>query len=198
MTEVWEDRLQVALMLAVGAIAAAASWSHVLSLADQHGQGGWLAWAVAACIETAAVSAGLEVRRRRRTTGPTAGPLVVLVLATALQLAAQVAEAEQSPWGVTLAAVPAVTFLALAKLALSRTPRTSLVHAQVTVVQDAEQDDPADGTDEAPAGALASALAWVRDQPEPHPGPAQIMQATGVSRSTAKRALRIASTPALP
>lgn len=117
---VGEARLQLGLTLAVGAVAACASWSHVLDLAEKHGQGGWLAWAVAACIETSAVSAGLEVRRRRRVGARTAFPLTVLLAATVLQLAAQVAQAEQTPWGVILAAVPAVTFLTLVKLTVAR------------------------------------------------------------------------------
>lgn len=116
-----ENVLQLVLMVAVGAVAAAASWSHVIDLAREHGQGGWLAWAIAACTESGAVSAGLEVRRRRRAGQPVTVPALVLVAATALQLAAQVAQAQRSPWGVVLAAVPAVTFLVLVKLALGRT-----------------------------------------------------------------------------
>jgi len=112
--------VQLGLMLAVGGVAACASWSHVLDLARAHGQAGWLAWAVAACTETAAVSAGLEVRRRRRAGAPIGLPVLVLVLATVLQLAAQVAQAERTAWGVVLSAVPAVTFLVLVELALSR------------------------------------------------------------------------------
>lgn len=115
-----EGWVQIGLTLAVGAVAACASWSHVLDLARQHGQAGWIAWAVAACVETATVSAGLEVRRRRRTGMSAVLPAGVLVVATALQLSAQVAQAERSPWGVLLAAVPAVTFLVLVKLALAR------------------------------------------------------------------------------
>lgn len=116
-----EGLVQLGLTLAVGLVAAAASWSHVLDLAARHGQGGWLAWAVAACIETSAVSAGLEVRRRRRRRQSYGLPVLVLVGATALQLAAQVAQAERTGWGVVLAAVPAITFLILVKLTLSRT-----------------------------------------------------------------------------
>lgn len=116
-----EGLAQLGLTLAVGLVAAAASWSHVLDLATRHGQGGWLAWAVAACIETSAISAGLEVRRCRRRGHRYGLPLLVLVGATALQLAAQVAQAERSGWGVVLAAVPAVTFLILVKLTLGRT-----------------------------------------------------------------------------
>lgn len=88
--ERWENRLQVAVMLAVGAVAAAASWSHVIGLAAAHGQDGWLAVADAAVIESAAVSAGLEMRRRRRSGAPTRAVTVVLVVAVALQLAAHV------------------------------------------------------------------------------------------------------------
>ena len=108
-----ENGVQLALTLAVGVVAAAASWSRVLNLAARHGQSGWLAWAVAACIETSAVSAGLEVRRRRRRGQVHAFPICVLVGATVLQLAAQVAQAERTAWGVVLAAVPAITFLTL-------------------------------------------------------------------------------------
>lgn len=116
----WEDRVQVSLMLAVGGVAAAASWAHVVSLAAGHRQGGWLSYADAAVIETAAVSSGLEVRRRRRTGQSTVFPLTVLVVAVVLSLAAQVAQAERSVWGWVLAAVPAVGFLVLVKIAVSR------------------------------------------------------------------------------
>jgi hypothetical protein len=128
-----EARVQLALTVTVGGVAACASWSHVLDLAGLHGQGGWLAWAVAACIETSAVSAALEVRRRRNAGAPVTFPVVVLVAATALQLAAQVAQAERSGWGVVLAAVPAVTFLVLVKLALSRAHGADAVQASVAV-----------------------------------------------------------------
>ncbi len=102
----------------MGAVAAAASWAHVVSLAVLHGQAGWLAVADAAVIETTAVSAGLEVRRRRRAGRSPAFVLAVLVVAVGLSLAAQVAEAERSVWGWTLAAIPAAGFLVLVKIAL--------------------------------------------------------------------------------
>lgn len=196
MTEPWEDRLQVALMLVVGAAAAAYSWSNALRLAEDHGQAGWHSWVAAACIETAAISAGLHLRHRRRHHRTTLGPLVILGAAAALQIAVQVEEAERSVWGVIVAVLPTVTFLALVKLALSR-PRSSLVHAEDEAVQDEEHDD-------APDGALAAALAWIQTHPGPLPGPAQVVEATGVSRSTAKRALKrvqeseLEPAPALP
>jgi hypothetical protein len=49
----------------------------------------------------------------------------VLVGATVLQLAAQVAQAERTAWGVVLAAVPAITFLTLVKLTLARANGTA-------------------------------------------------------------------------
>ena len=117
-----EDRVQVGLMLAVGSAAAAYSWSHVLDLATLHGQVGWRAWVVALVTESAAVSGGLEVRRRRRAGEPARWALAALGAAVVLQVAAQVAMAEASPWGVVLAVVPAVVFLLLVKIALSRMP----------------------------------------------------------------------------
>lgn len=116
-----EGAIQVALMLAVGCVAGAASWAHVIDLANDHGQGGWLAYADAAVIETAAVSAGLEMRRRKRIGDPVSSVATVLFLAVGLQLAAQLAAAEKSGWGWVLGAVPAVFFLVLVKIGLSRT-----------------------------------------------------------------------------
>ncbi len=114
-----EAAVQVALMVGVGGVAGAASWAHVVALAVAHGQPGWLAVADAAVVETTAVSAGLEVRRRRRAGYPAGSVVAVLVAAVALSLAAQVAQAQRSPWGWVLAAVPAAGFLVLVKLALS-------------------------------------------------------------------------------
>jgi hypothetical protein len=126
-----EDRVQVGLMLAVGATAAAYSWSHVLDLAQAHGQAGWRAWAVALVVESAAVSGGLEVRRRRRQAQPARWALVALGAAVVLQVAAQVARAEPSVWGVILAVIPAVVFLLLVKIALARAPEPVAEPARV-------------------------------------------------------------------
>jgi hypothetical protein len=115
-----ESAVQALLTVAVGGVAGAAAWSHVVALATAHGQSGWLAWADAAVIETLAVAAGLEIRRRRRAVQPVAAVVAVLVAAVVLSLACQVATAEPSPWGWVMAAVPAVGFLCMAKIALGR------------------------------------------------------------------------------
>ena len=116
-----ESAAQLALMLGVGSVAACASWSHVVDLAEQNGQPGWLAVADAAVLETLAVSMGLDVRRRRRNGESTRFALCVLVAAVVLQLAAQVAQAPVTFWGWTMAALPAVGFLLLVKVAMTRT-----------------------------------------------------------------------------
>jgi hypothetical protein len=115
-----EARVQLLLMFGVGSVAACASWSHVVDLAARHGQPGWLAVADAAVLETMAVSMGLEVRRRRREQTSTAGATLVLGAAVVLQLSAQVAQAQRTFWGWTMAALPAIGFLILAKAAITR------------------------------------------------------------------------------
>lgn len=116
----FESQVQLLLMLAVGSIAACASWSHVVDLASRHGQRGWLALADAAVLETLAVAMGLDIRRRRRGHQSIAFATVVLVATVVLQLAAQVAQAPRSFWGWTMAALPAIGFLLLVKVAISR------------------------------------------------------------------------------
>ena len=119
-----EGAVQLVLMLGVGSVAACASWSHVVDLAELNGQPGWLAVADAAVLETLAVSMGLDVRRRRRNGESTRLALCVLVAAVALQLAAQVAQAPLTFWGWTMAALPAVGFLLLVKVAMTRAGAT--------------------------------------------------------------------------
>ena len=64
---------------------------------------------------------GLEVRRRRRhNLHIGAYPILVILAAAALSLAGQLAEAKPSITGWLLAAVPALGFLALTKLVISR------------------------------------------------------------------------------
>jgi hypothetical protein len=85
------------------------------------GTGGWFGWANAVISELTPTAAGLDIRRRKRQHRSIAYPMTVLIAAAALSLAAQVAEATPSPTGWLLAAVPALAFLALSKLVLSRT-----------------------------------------------------------------------------
>jgi hypothetical protein len=116
-----EGVVQVVIMLAIGAAAAAASFTHVHDVAEAHGQPGWLAWADAVVLELMSVAGGLELRRRKRLGARLWFPAVVLVVAVVLSLGAQVVEAEPSVIGWIAAALPAVGFLAMVKIALGRT-----------------------------------------------------------------------------
>ncbi|MEU2166899.1 DUF2637 domain-containing protein [Micromonospora chersina] len=113
-----ENRIQVLIMLLIGGAAGAASFRHVHDVAAAHGQPGWLAWADAVVLELASIAAGLELRRNRRWGKSVAFPATVLTVAVFLSLAAQVVEAEASAIGWVAAALPALGFLTMVKIAL--------------------------------------------------------------------------------
>ncbi|MGW1062871.1 DUF2637 domain-containing protein [Micromonospora rubida] len=112
-------------MLTIGAAAGAASFRHVHDVSEAHGQGGWLAWANAATLELMSIAAGLEMRRRSRSGKSKVFPGVVLAVAVFLSLGAQVIEAEPSVVGWLAAALPALGFLMMAKIALARMSETA-------------------------------------------------------------------------
>ncbi|WP_247662278.1 DUF2637 domain-containing protein [Micromonospora sp. U21] len=115
-----ENRIQVLIMLLIGGAAGAASFRHVHDVAAAHGQPGWLAWADAVVLELTSIAAGLELRRHRRSGTSVAFPATVLTVAVFLSLAAQVVEAEASAIGWIAAALPALGFLTMVKIALGR------------------------------------------------------------------------------
>ncbi|MCW2900221.1 MAG: putative domain containing protein [Streptosporangiaceae bacterium] len=98
----------------LAAIAAAGSFTHIRDTATEHGQHGWMAWAVAVCIDLTCVMAARERQRDKRTGRETARlswPTVVLVGGILLSLAANLAQAEPTVWGWLSAATPAGGFL---------------------------------------------------------------------------------------
>jgi hypothetical protein len=122
-----ENTIQILILLAIGAMAGAASFTHVHDWTMHNtppGTGGWFGWANAVISELTPTAAGLEIRRRKRHQRSIAYPMAVLIAATALSLSAQVAEATPGFTGWLVAAVPALAFLALSKLVLSRTATT--------------------------------------------------------------------------
>ncbi|MET7469076.1 DUF2637 domain-containing protein [Micromonospora sp. NPDC005599] len=125
----------MAIMLLIGGAAGAASFTHVHDVAAAHGQPGWLAWADAIVLELTSIAAGLELRRNRRLGKGIVFPATMLTAAVLLSLAAQVVEAEASVIGWIAAALPALGFLAMVKIALGRadpTPPTSTVQPAPT------------------------------------------------------------------
>jgi hypothetical protein len=127
-----EGIVQTVIMLAIGGAAGAASFRHVHDVAAAHGQPGWLAWADAVILELASIAAGFEIRRRKRRNKPVGFPATTLTVAVALSLAAQVVEAEASVIGWIAAALPALGFLAMVKMAMSRADTTGVPDTTAT------------------------------------------------------------------
>jgi hypothetical protein len=134
------DAVSTVVMLVMGGIGGAAGFTHTRDLAAAHGQPGWLAWAVAVSVELLAVVAGLEIRADRRAARPTRGPFAVLAAGMGLSMAAQVAQAEPSPWGWVTAAVPAASFLIVVKLALRRLGNHPATHTEPAAAPPAAPD----------------------------------------------------------
>jgi hypothetical protein len=109
----FETGLRVVITGVVGAIGAAIGFTHTRVWAEANGQHGLVAYGIAVVIESMAVVAGLELRRRYGH-----GPLFVLVAAFVLQMAAQVAGARDTFAGWLLAATPALGFLVIVKFGL--------------------------------------------------------------------------------
>ncbi|CNF01505.1 Protein of uncharacterised function (DUF2637) [Mycobacterium tuberculosis] len=101
-------------VVVLAGIAAAGSFTHIRDTATEHGQRGWMAWAIAVCIDLTCVMAAGE-RQRDKTTGRNTGrlswPTAVLVGGVLLSLAANLAQADPSVWGWITAGTPAGAFL---------------------------------------------------------------------------------------
>ncbi|WP_424536687.1 DUF2637 domain-containing protein [Sphaerisporangium viridialbum] len=99
----------------VALIAGAGSFTHIRDTATQYGQTGWMAWAVAVCVDLTCVMAARERQRDKKTgrvrSGLVSWPTLVLVGGIVLSLAANLAQADTSVWGWVTAATPAVAFL---------------------------------------------------------------------------------------
>jgi hypothetical protein len=98
----------------LAAIAAAGSFTHIRQTAAEHGQHGWMSWAVAVCIDLTCVMAARERQRDKRTgrtNQPLSWPTTVLCGGIVLSLAANLAQAEPTLWGWLSAATPAGAFL---------------------------------------------------------------------------------------
>ncbi|MFB4293431.1 hypothetical protein ACBI99_37740 [Nonomuraea sp. ATR24] len=130
-----ESGVQLVILLLVGLMAGAASFTHVhdWTMANSpEGTGEWFGWANAVISELTPTASGLEVRRRKRNGQPIVYPMIVLIASAGLSIAAQIAVAEPHPVGWLIAAIPALAFLALTKLVLSRTP-TATSSTTITV-----------------------------------------------------------------
>jgi hypothetical protein len=143
-----ENTVQILILLLIGGMAGAASFTHVHDWTMHNtppGTSGWFGWANAIISELTPTAAGLEIRRRKRHHRPVAYPMTVLIAAAALSLTAQVAQARHSPTGWLVAAIPALAFLALTKLILSRTTTPSATSAGTPHSEQPTNPGPAPG-----------------------------------------------------
>ncbi|MGA4993829.1 DUF2637 domain-containing protein [Nonomuraea bangladeshensis] len=102
-------------VLVLALIAGAGSFTHIRDTAREHGQSGWMAWAVAVCIDLTCVMAARERQRDKKTgrirRGPISWPVLVLTGGIILSLAANLQQADPTVWGWITAATPPAAFL---------------------------------------------------------------------------------------
>ncbi|TDD54630.1 DUF2637 domain-containing protein [Nonomuraea terrae] len=102
-------------VLVLAVIAGAGSFAHIRQTASEHGQSGWMSWAIAICIDLTCVMAARERQRDKKTgrtrRGPVSWPVLVLTGGIVLSLAANLAQATPTVWGWITAATPAGAFL---------------------------------------------------------------------------------------
>jgi hypothetical protein len=195
-----EGGVLVLILVTVGGLAGAASFTHVHDWTMDNspaGTGDWFGWANAAISELIPLAALLTIRRRRRAGGPIGYPMFLLVAAVALSLAAQLAVAKPGLSGWLLSAVPALAFLGLSKLVLTVPPGPSTPDGgdkgtdegrPDPVPAQASAEDAQDGRD----GVTVDLLQTARQHAAEH------QAATGrpITRDELRAALRIANSTA--
>ncbi|MGP3961904.1 DUF2637 domain-containing protein [Nonomuraea sp. 3N208] len=116
-------------VLVLALIAGAGSFTHIRDTASEHGQTGWMSWAIAICIDLTCVMAARERQRDRKTgrtrRGPISWPVLVLTGGIVLSLAANLAQATPTVWGWITAATPAGAFLVAVSMLERRATTTS-------------------------------------------------------------------------
>ena len=133
-------------VVVLAGIAAAGSFTHIRDTATEHGQGGWMAWAIAVCIDLTCVMAAGERQRDKSTgrgTGRLSWPTVVLVGGILLSLAANLAQADPSVWGWITAGTPAGAFLVAVSMLERRKAGTRAATHTSPVPESFGRPDPA-------------------------------------------------------
>ncbi|WP_433476755.1 DUF2637 domain-containing protein [Spirillospora sp. CA-142024] len=147
-------------VVVLAGIAAAGSFTHIRDTATEHGQRGWMAWAIAVCIDLTCVMAAGERQRDKRTgrqTGRLSWPTVVLVGGVLLSLAANLAQADPSVWGWITAGTPAGAFLVAVSMLERRKAGTRTTARASTVPASFGRPDPSSSS--------SPWVAWEDDRP---------------------------------
>ncbi|MEV1239462.1 DUF2637 domain-containing protein [Nonomuraea sp. NPDC049750] len=169
-------------VLVLAAIAGAGSFTHIRDTATQHGQTGWMSWAIAICIDLTCVMAARERQHDTKTgrtrRGPISWPVLVLTGGIILSLAANLQQADPTAWGWITAATPAAAFLIAVSMLERRatrpepspdpTPSSALVptssNAPAPVLTDHNTQDTQDDGQDSPAPALIDYARRVADE----------------------------------
>jgi len=118
-----EGFVQVLILITVAGMAGAGSFTHVHDWTMRNvpsGTGSWLGWANAVITELVPAAAGIEIRRRKRQHRPVTYPMTILIADAVISIAVQLSDAIHTLAGGVAFALPALAFLALTKLVLSR------------------------------------------------------------------------------
>ncbi len=196
------DRAQngvlVTIVLLVGLMAGAASFSHVhdWTLANSPtGTSDWFGWANAVISELIPTASLIEIGRRRRKQASTRYPMVLLVAAVGVSLTAQLAVARPTAFGWMASALPALAFFALSKLVFTA---TAPFRPTNPVTAPTPATSPAPSTDNANPRSRPTAAAKTRATPAEKTPPAK---KTTPARTSAKKTTAPAlaePTPAAP
>ena len=159
-------------VLLLAAIAGAGSFTHIRDTAARHGQHGPMAWAVAICTDLTCVMAARERQRDKRlgiANRRLSWPTIVLAGGVGLSLAANLAQAQPTPWGQVVAATPCAAFLVAVSMIERRATRTRTPGPAAVLAQDdaagtptgpgRPSSEPQDGQDEALLAAARRAAA---------------------------------------
>ncbi|MDG4790248.1 hypothetical protein O7626_30730 [Micromonospora sp. WMMD1102] len=173
------------IVLLVGSMAGAASFSHVHDWTMENsptGTGDWFGWANAVITELIPVAALIVIAIRRRTGGPIGYPMFLLVVAVGLSLTAQLAVAEPTVFGWMVSALPALAFFALSKLVFTVSrPTTVTAEVPATVAPASSPTDIPAAPTVSPAAAPTPAT---QPQPIEAPNPATPGEADSTTGST--------------
>ncbi|MCW2879298.1 MAG: hypothetical protein JWQ95_3398 [Sphaerisporangium sp.] len=149
-------------VIILAAIAGAGSFTHIRDTAIAHGQHGWMAWAIAICVDLTCVMAARERQRDKKTGRPRTGwaswPTVVLGGGVVLSLSANLHQAQPSAWGWIVAATPAGAFLVAVSMLERRSsgrpapsPDPSSAPSPVAVTSSPSPSTPVPSSSTAPA-----------------------------------------------
>ncbi|ETK33388.1 DUF2637 domain-containing protein [Microbispora sp. ATCC PTA-5024] len=162
-------------VLVLAAIAGAGSFTHIRDTATDHGQTGWMSWAIAVCVDLTCVMAARERQRDKKTGRPRTGlaswPTFVLAGGIVLSLAANLHQAEPTMWGRLTAATPAGAFLIAVSMLERRATGPQPSPAPVPAVLTAEPVPSPVNTVPFPAPALVPAPEDGQDDPAGSAGP---------------------------